>query len=991
MMKITWRDKSTVADFKVVSAPGSPAILGCRQAQELGIVTLSVDSVSGGPTPTVAALTKQDVLQEYKDCFDKIGRFPGEKYRIKLVEDAKPVVHPPRTVPVHVMPLYREELDQMLANGIISPVDGPTDWVNSIVCSVTETKNGKKVRLCLDPKDLNKSIRREHYYSKTIDEILPLLHSKKYFSVVDTKKGYWHVELDDDSRKLTTFNTPFGRYMFNRLPFGLWMSQDVFQPRLDTAYSGIKNVAGIADDIIVAGATIEEHDQAFKAMMEATRKHNIGLNSSKLQFRQTQVKFYGHNITDRGIQPSEDKLRSIKNLKTPESAKELQTILGMVTYLNRFSTKLAVLTAPLRELTKKGIHFRWEQHHQAALDAVKQEMSRTTTLWFYDPDPTVVTTLQCDASQQGLGAWLRQVDQNGNDRVVAMTSRALTQAETRYSNIERECLAVMYGLEKFEYYLLGRHTVIESDHSPLEQIFKKNISSAPARLQRMLLRCLKYDIEIKYTPGRKIPVADALSRVCIEKDDTQEQVREVSFVEGIKCPIDLKRVRDACDKDATHTTLRNTVYQGWPEQRKQCPAEIWEYWNFRCELVIDDGLVLKGDRLVIPQELRADALKAIHTGHQGETKCVLLARETVFWPGMTSDIKRMVQECPACVKYQPAQARLPLMQPDLPTRPWSKLGTDIFDYGNNKYLIVVDYYSRYMVVRKLADIRAETVCNQFKVILDEFGIPDMIVADCGAQYMSESFKKKCRDANIDIQFSSPHHHQANSVAERAVGTVKNLWRKASEDGQDRQTALWMYRITPLDDHLPSPYELLFSMKPKTFLPSGARGRMAQSVRNERDVTANQKRQEDQARFYRAGDDKRKLNANEPISIYNTIKRIWEPGNVVRQTEPRTYVVNRNGRELFRTREHLKPRRAASPPVIHDDILARGVAGAGQPASQNEDVTSQEPTPPAHDSIGTHGEGATTATSGAMPPPGPVLRPQTTRSGRTTKVPQRYSD
>ena len=227
------------------------------------------------------------------------------------------------------------------------------------MCAQSLRRRTGRKSVFLDPKNLNKSIRREHYYSKTIDETLPLLHSKKYFSVVDTKKGYLHMELDDNSRKLTTFNTPFGRYMFNRLPFGLWMFQDVFQPRLDTAYSGIRNVAGIADDIIVAGATIEEHDYVFKAMINATQKHYIGLNSSKLQFSQTQVKFYGHNITDRGIQPSEDKLRSIKNLKTPESAKELQTILGMVTYLNRFSTKLAVLTAPLRELTKKGIHFRW--------------------------------------------------------------------------------------------------------------------------------------------------------------------------------------------------------------------------------------------------------------------------------------------------------------------------------------------------------------------------------------------------------------------------------------------------------------------------------------------------------------------------------------------------------------------------------------------------------------------------------------------------------
>ena len=200
------------------------------------------------------------------------------------------------------------------------------------------------------------------------------------------------------------------------------------------------------------------------------------------------VKFYGHLITDKGIQPCEDSLEAIRNIKQPESVKDLMTILGMVTYLNRFSTKLAALTAPLRELTKKGIHFRWEDRHRTALDNIKEELCRSTVLGYYDPNPATTTILQCDASQLGLGAWLRQVDSSGNERIVAMSSRSLSDAETRYSNIERECLAVQYGLEKFEYYLMGRHTVVESDHSPLEQIFRKNIAEAPSRLQRMRSR-----------------------------------------------------------------------------------------------------------------------------------------------------------------------------------------------------------------------------------------------------------------------------------------------------------------------------------------------------------------------------------------------------------------------------------------------------------------------------------------------------------------------
>ena len=285
-LKITHKKKTVVADFKVVDAPGAPSVLGCKQSIQLGIVSIGQVDTVASPSQEPVFGSKQEVLNSYKDCFDKIGKFPGEKYSIKLVEDAQPVVHPPRTVPVHILPLYKAELDKMLADNIIAPVSEPTDWVNSIVCSVKETSdNKKKVRLCLDPKDLNKMIRREHYYTRTIDEILPSLHGKKYFSVVDCKKGYWHVELDHNSSLLCTFNTPFGRYRFKRLPFGVRVSQDVFQRKLDEAFQGIPNVTGIADDIIVSGATVEEHDKALRAMLDASRRNNVGLNSEKFQFR----------------------------------------------------------------------------------------------------------------------------------------------------------------------------------------------------------------------------------------------------------------------------------------------------------------------------------------------------------------------------------------------------------------------------------------------------------------------------------------------------------------------------------------------------------------------------------------------------------------------------------------------------------------------------------------------------------------------------------
>ena len=226
------------------------------------------------------------------------------KYHIALNENATPIIHPPRTVPVHILPLYKQELERMLADDVITEVVEPTDWVNSIVCSIKETPDGKKkVRLCLDPKDLNKSIPREHYYTRTVEEVLPSLHNQKYFSVVDTKKGYWHVELDQESSLLCTFNTPFGRYRFKRLPFGVIVSQDIFQQKLDKIYRNIPNVTGIADDIIVSGASEQEHDEAFVRMLKATQANNVSLNSGKLQFKKQQVNFYGHTLTVKGIPP----------------------------------------------------------------------------------------------------------------------------------------------------------------------------------------------------------------------------------------------------------------------------------------------------------------------------------------------------------------------------------------------------------------------------------------------------------------------------------------------------------------------------------------------------------------------------------------------------------------------------------------------------------------------------------------------------------------
>ena len=347
-------------------------------------------------------------------------------YHINLDPDAQPVIHVPRAVPVHLQSMYKEELNNMVELGVLIPVSEPTDWVNSIVLSKTTTDRGEvtKIRVCLDPRDLNKAIKREHYYTKTIDEVVTRLNDAKFFSVVNAKKGYWHVPLDEASSYLTTFNTPFGRFRFTRLLFGLVVSQDVFQKHLDSALDGLKGVTGIADDTFVFGATEKEHDENMVNLMNRSREKGIKFNKDKIQFKCQEVSFFGHQWTSDGIKPDDKKISAIQNMAPPEIRKDLQSFQGLVNYLTRYSGRLASITAPLRDLTKKAIAYIWGPEHHHAFRQVKEEITSMGVLRYFHP--SVETVIQTDASQKGLGAVLLQQGQP-----VCFASKALTDTEKK--------------------------------------------------------------------------------------------------------------------------------------------------------------------------------------------------------------------------------------------------------------------------------------------------------------------------------------------------------------------------------------------------------------------------------------------------------------------------------------------------------------------------------------------------------------------------------
>ena len=242
------------------------------------------------PLPT----TKEYILHEYADVFKGVGTLPGGPYHTKLKDSYKQVQHPPRSVPLGMQSAYKADLDRLMREGIITEVHEHTEWINSIVPVMKEDGS---LRLCLDPKDLNKAIERNQWYARTPDDILPEDAQSKYFTIKDTTSGFRHILLDFRSSLLTTFNTPWGKYRWLRMSFGLKVSGDVFQERLDRVLRLVPGVLGITDDIVIHGATENTHDGVVLILCETARLNNLSSNSKKVQFKSTDYKFFGHRTT----------------------------------------------------------------------------------------------------------------------------------------------------------------------------------------------------------------------------------------------------------------------------------------------------------------------------------------------------------------------------------------------------------------------------------------------------------------------------------------------------------------------------------------------------------------------------------------------------------------------------------------------------------------------------------------------------------------------
>ena len=309
---------------------------------------------------------------------------------------------------------------------------------------------------------------------------------------------------------------------------------------------------GLPGVVCIHGKDLEEHDRNLIAFMERCRDNGIKLNREKLQLRMSEMTFMGHRITKDGLQSDPEKVKAIAKMAAPMNVEELRRYLGMVNYLNKFTPHMTDVIYPLRNLTKHDVAWTWSDSQQDAFETVRQMLINAPVLAFYDP--TKEMRLENDASEYGLGSALFQ-----EGKPVAYASGPLTETEKRYAQIEKEVVAVSFGLEKFHHYTYGRHVSVDTDYKPHVAIVTKSLSKAPRRLQPLLLRTQEYNYMLTYKSEKSVPVADAQSRSPLPDTPYSEQVsvNNLSFL-PIKSD-ELGEIRVATERDESLSCLKNTI------------------------------------------------------------------------------------------------------------------------------------------------------------------------------------------------------------------------------------------------------------------------------------------------------------------------------------------------------------------------------------------------------------------------------------------------
>ncbi|PCJ22642.1 MAG: hypothetical protein COA94_08945, partial [Rickettsiales bacterium] len=864
--------------------------------------------------------TIDSLVAEFADVFDdkEVTPMAGAPMHIHLREGVN--VRPTRISTARLIPLhYREEAEKAIElfvrSGVIEKVTGnPTDWVAP---AFFVPKPNGKVRLVVDYKGINNQIRRPiHPFPCPRDIIRGILPTSRYFIKLDAVQGYYQIPLDDDSKDLTTFLLPSGRYRFARAPMGLNSSSDEWCSRSDAAFAPVPNLIKIVDDALIQAPTEREALRLLRIALVCSREHNITLSRKKIEAG-NDISFAGYKITDKGVKPDESKLSAIRDFPQPKDITTVRSFLGLVNQLGFFVPDLAHMTDMLRRLLKKNIAFQWLAEHQSAFEQIKALLVSDMIVKPFDT--ALRTEILTDASRlHGLGYALVQRNEDDSLRLIQCGSRSLLPAESRYATNELEALAIAWAITDCKFYLAGANFTVVTDHRPLVGTFAKPLGEiANARLLRIREKLVNFTFDIVWTPGKVHFIADALSRSPIFHPDAindalsddegiadicavhtytvdNSYVYETADVQSLQ-NFNMEVMQSAAREDEAYSSTLRALREG--KQLRDLPRDHparayrdqWEQMSI-CQ---DDILIVDFMRIIVPRSLRAKILQLIHQGHAGYVRTKALAQEYYFWPSMKRDIQKMIEQCEPCQRLRPSLPKEPLQLHKKATEPMESISMDLFHHEGREFLVTVDRFSGYPFVHKLRSTSTAAIINILAEILNVWGFPVEIMTDGGPQFRTE-FNSYCLQHDIRHRKSSPYNPQSNGLAEAAVKNVKHLMMRTPSE--DFPAALAIWRATPRSHQEDSPSKLFLGRKPRIAIPTLSATSSCQGEKLQEQTPSTEK------------SGKHQLQTGDRVRLQDPISRRWTETGIIQSAceSGRSYFVKtENGSVRQRNRRFLK--------------------------------------------------------------------------------------
>ena len=763
-----------------------------------------------------------ELLAEFPTVFtEKLGCLKDYKVHVPVSDNAEPKYFKARSVPYSMRARVEEELDRLEKQGVWKKVSY-SRWAAPIVPVLKDAKdpNGP-VRICGDYKlTVNQCAPLDNYPIPNVRDQLAMLSGGQKFSKLDLSQAYQQLELDESTRELLTISTHKGLYQPSRLQFGVHSATGIFQRVMDQKLAGIPNVYVRVDDILVTGKDDEEHLNTLRKVLQALCDAGLTVKMSKCYFMQDSVIYCGYLISKNGVHPMASNVEAVAKAPVPTNLTELRAFLGMVNYYHGFLDKLATVTEPLHNLLRKGVKWEWTISCNEAFIKLKRMLSEAPVLTHFDPTKSIV--VHCDASPYGLGCVLSHVMPDGSEKPVSFVSRTLSAAERNYAHIEKEGLALVFAAKKFHEYLYGHKFTMVTDHKPLLGLFSEH-KGLPARSSSRVLRwallLAAYNYKLVYRPGPDHANADGLSRLPLDFQpaDVSSSVAPVRMLEMQSAPVNERDVRVATRRDPVLSKLLCCVLKGWSASSDAYP-ELAAFKLHADELSTENGCVLWGSRVVIPEALRERVLGMLHEVHPGMSRMKALARCYVWWPGMDKQIEKLVKCCATCQEHQRRPASAPVHPWEHSIFPWQRVHIDFAGpMKGETFLLLVDAYSKWLEVVRVKSASSQSTICELRKIFATHGLPELLVSDNGTAFTSQEFADFLSRNGVVHVKTAPYHPSSNGQVERYVATFKNSFKSLGGGDTDLKLSrlLFHHRTTPNPSTGVSPAEKLMKRRLRT--------------------------------------------------------------------------------------------------------------------------------------------------------------------------------